>query len=82
MENQKLLTITLVIAVVALGISIFATYYAVKSSQQLSGMQESIDEMKEVTGAFEPLLPEVEALKTVLPRVKTLLLSVPPTPSE
>lgn len=82
MENQKLLYLVLVIAVVALALGVFATYYAVKTNQQISGIESSVDEMKEVTDAFEPLMPEVEALETVLPRMKRFLLGVPSGPTE
>ncbi len=82
MENQKLLYLVLIIAVAALIIGIFATYYTVKTNQQISGIKISLDEMKEITDAFEPLMPEVEALETVLPRMKRFLLGVPSGPTK
>jgi cell division protein FtsL len=78
MENKKLLYVVLIIAIVALALGIFATYYAVKTNQQISAIKVSVDEMQETTDAFEPLMPQIEGLKTLLPRIKTFLLGVPP----
>ncbi len=82
MANQKLLYLVLVIAIVALLLAVFGIYYAVVTNQQISAIRDSVDEMKEITDAFKPLMPEVEALETVLPRMKRFLLSVPTGPTK
>ncbi len=77
--SDKLLIIALIIALIALGLSIFTTYSVLQNNNKIAEIDETVIPIME---KFEPLLPEFETLKDLLPRMKHFLIGLPPASAE
>lgn len=77
-KNETLIIIALIIAVVALGLSIYFIYSLNSVNKKIEEMENAITEIKSVIERVEPYLPQIKILDRVLPRLQKLLIGVPP----
>lgn len=71
MEKTKILIIiALIIGVVALGISV-CSYYTL--GKKIEEMESAIAETKLVIEAIEPVIPQLEIINNLIPRMQQLL---------
>ena len=75
--SSKLTIIILIIAVIALALSVFNTFSIYQLDKKTGA---SISELKTITDKIAPLTPQFETLGKVLPRLNQLLLAIPPMP--
>lgn len=72
--SDKLLIIALIIALISLGLSIFAIYSVLQNNNKIAEINETVEPVME---KFQPLLPEFETLSDLLPRMKHFLVGIP-----
>jgi len=81
-KKETLLYIILLVAVVALGLSINSYIAIRKINKEIAETDLVVEKMKPIINKFEPLLPQIETLRTLLPRLEQALMGTPPVPSE
>ena len=81
-EPKNLIVIALIIAVVALGLSLYSAYSVCQINKKITEINQTLESTKIAVSEFEKLKPQFEVLNEFFPRIEQFLLSIPPVPSE
>jgi len=81
-KPETLIVITLIIAIVALGLSIYSTYSIYQINKKVAVIEETLISTEIAVFEFEKLKPQFEVLNEFFPRIQQFLLAVPPISSE
>lgn len=79
-RNQILIILAIIIALVALGLSIYSTYSIRQINKKIAEIDDTITRIEPILENFEPLLPQIEILGKLLPQMQQFLLGIPAIP--
>jgi len=81
-KNQILIILALIIAILALGLSIYTTYSVCQINKKITEIEETTARMEPVLEKSEPRLPQFEVLEELLPQMQQFLLGIPAVPAD